>query len=370
MMQLLLERNQSYADIGSLLGQEVGEVRARARAALTEVGGSNPDTDVGLTDYLLGQADPIGRADAARHLSSDAGANAEARKLASQLQLIAPEADLPEIPAPAEREPRRRKAAAATEPPAGSATATQPAKTTGAKTGEPAGTGAGSGAASSLSSKQRTVIAALLAGGALLIVVVILIAGSGGDDSSDGNSGVGDVGTTGQETTDGETTSDPGDGGVELTRAVLAPPDGGDPQGAAIFGRLRNVPVIELTAGGLEPPGPGENYSVWLYQSDEVALRITRVAQVGEQGQILSQFPVPAEALGFVANGAFSQIVVSLTNEDEYRAELRAASQAEPPRLPGFIGAKALVGDIVGPGTEIGDQSGATGATGAAPDGG
>ena len=43
-------------------------MRARARAALTELVGADPDRNVGLTDYLLGQADPIGRADASRHL--------------------------------------------------------------------------------------------------------------------------------------------------------------------------------------------------------------------------------------------------------------------------------------------------------------
>ena len=71
MLQLLLERGQSYTDLGSLLGAEEAEVRSRARAALTELAGADPDRNVGLTDYLLGQADPIGRADAVRHLKDD-----------------------------------------------------------------------------------------------------------------------------------------------------------------------------------------------------------------------------------------------------------------------------------------------------------
>ena len=60
-LQLLLERGQSYGDLAQLLGQPEDEVRARARGALTELGGADPDRNVGLTDYLLGQADPIGR---------------------------------------------------------------------------------------------------------------------------------------------------------------------------------------------------------------------------------------------------------------------------------------------------------------------
>ncbi len=55
----------------ALLGIDADEVRTRARGALTELGGADPDAQVGLTDYLLGQADPIGRADVARHLQSD-----------------------------------------------------------------------------------------------------------------------------------------------------------------------------------------------------------------------------------------------------------------------------------------------------------
>src|SRR5919106_4278672 len=86
MLQLLLERGQSYEDIGSLLGLDTDEVRARARAALTEMGGADPDRDVGLTDYLLGQADPIGRADASRHLRDDPDDLALVTTLAERLR--------------------------------------------------------------------------------------------------------------------------------------------------------------------------------------------------------------------------------------------------------------------------------------------
>ncbi|MGA9636438.1 MAG: hypothetical protein WBQ41_14475, partial [Solirubrobacterales bacterium] len=100
MLQLLLEGGQGYEDIGSLLGIAPDEVRSRARSALTEIGGADPDAQVGLSDYLLGQADPIGRADAVRHLQSDPEANALAQRLAQNLRLLAPRAELPEIPEP------------------------------------------------------------------------------------------------------------------------------------------------------------------------------------------------------------------------------------------------------------------------------
>src|SRR5215212_10660417 len=100
MLQLLLERDQSYEDIASLLGLGVEDVRSRARSALREIGGADPDAQVGLSDYLLGQADPIGRADAVRHLQSDPDANALAQRLVQNLRLLAPKAELPEIPEP------------------------------------------------------------------------------------------------------------------------------------------------------------------------------------------------------------------------------------------------------------------------------
>src|SRR3954466_11920612 len=112
MLQLLLEGGQGYDDIGSLLGIGPDEVRSRARSALTEIGGADPDAQVGLTDYLLGQADPIGRADAIRHLQNDPEANARAERRAQTLRLRAPRAQLPDIP-----EPRGGRRGAAPPPP-------------------------------------------------------------------------------------------------------------------------------------------------------------------------------------------------------------------------------------------------------------
>src|SRR5215210_6314847 len=95
LLQLLCERGQSYEDIAGLLGGTPAEVRERARAALTELGGGDPDSEVGLTDYLLGQADPIGRADAVRHLQADPEALDLASRIETSLRLIAPAAKLP-----------------------------------------------------------------------------------------------------------------------------------------------------------------------------------------------------------------------------------------------------------------------------------
>ena len=97
-LQLLLERGQSYGDLAGLLGQDEAEVRARARAALTELGGADPDRNVGLTDYLLGQADPIGRADASATCARTRPTTASPTELAESLRAMYPAADLPRLP--------------------------------------------------------------------------------------------------------------------------------------------------------------------------------------------------------------------------------------------------------------------------------
>ena len=107
MLQLLLERGQSYDDLASILGVGSDEVRTRARTALTDLAGADPDRNVALTDYLLGQADPIDRADAVRHLKDDPEDLALVTELAQKLRLVAPEAELPRLPGE-DRQPRPR----------------------------------------------------------------------------------------------------------------------------------------------------------------------------------------------------------------------------------------------------------------------
>jgi hypothetical protein len=333
MLQLLLERGQSYGDIGSLLGLEVDEVRTRARAALTEIGGEDPDREVALTDYLLGQADPIGRADAARHLQADPQANALAQKLAAQLRLLAPGAELPSLPD-------------AKGPAPAAAPKTAPAPQSGQDA--PA---AGGG----LSSSQRRLIAALVGAGALVAVIVLLVTVvfSGGDDDNGGGKTTASNGSS----DNGTTTGNPG----TLTKAILQPEGGGSGSGVAIFGRVRNVPVLEVRAIDLEPSPKGSNYSIWLFRNDNVALRVGGV-KVDDSGRILTQIPIPTQALGFVANGTFDTIVVTQTDDAEFAAEVAQAKKDK--RLPKLTGDVVLRGEISGPAVQQ------AGAGGGSPSGG
>ncbi|MEK6277562.1 MAG: hypothetical protein AABM29_06075 [Actinomycetota bacterium] len=324
MLQLLLERGQSYEDIGSLLGLEVDDVRARARAALTEIGGEDPDREVGLTDYLLGQADPIGRADAARHLQSDPAARDLAHRLVTHLRVLAPGAQLPDLPGERGR-PQR------------SAPAPAPGGT------EPAATGPGraervrgsvAGFAGSLGQQQRRLIAALIAGGALVLVVVLIATGAfGGGDG--GGSG------------DGGTSAGGGNPNASnLTRAVLTGQNGSDASGVAVFARVRNTPVLQINVNGLESTGPGQAYVIWLYGSDARAFPLSR--EPLDKANLRGAAPIPAQVLQALQQGLFDSVDVSLARDAQMTAALRTARRTQ--QLPRYAGESVVRGPIVGPG--------------------
>jgi hypothetical protein len=342
MLQLLLERGQSYEDIGSLLGLGVDDVRSRARAALTEIAGEDPDAEVALTDYLLGQSDPIGRADVARHLAENPEARDLAAKLSSQLRLLAPTADLPDLPEP-RRAKRSREAAAVASPPTAAA---------GPVPGVPAG-GFGAG----LSARQRQLIAALVGGGALVIVIVLIAAGvfSGDDDgTSSAETATTPTGSTGTTGADGSGAAPPG-----ATFAVLEAQDGSEAQGGAQFGRIRNRAYLQIDVSGLEPTPQGENYVIWLYGSDSNAFPLS-FETVGDNGLLRGLAPIPAQVLAVLQQGRFHSIDVSLTDVSELRQALEQARQDEAP--PPYIGESVLRGRIQGPGAE--PASGAGGGSG------
>jgi hypothetical protein len=171
LLQLLLGRGKSYGDIADLLGIEESEVRERAHRALVEINGSDPDKDVSLTDYLLGQSDPIARADVARELASNEAAAETAADLSDQLRLLVPSAPLPRT-GPAS---------------AGTSASTRPkrARRVTPSTGDD-GTGKPKASASSgLTAAQRRLIAILIFVGLLIVVAIVLLTSPfGGDDDN------------------------------------------------------------------------------------------------------------------------------------------------------------------------------------------
>lgn len=346
MLQLLLEGGQSYADIGGLLGVDASEVRSRARRALTELGGIDPDTQVGLTDYLLGQADPIGRADAARQLQSDPGTADLASKLATQLRVIAPKARLPELPGHVGTAPLAA-------PAPGVPTEATPASVAGPGAG---GRAAGAvrsaldrigGAVGSLGDRERRLPVALGAAVLLVIAVVLVIVnpfGGGGDGDSSTSSD--------QQAASGD----------DIEVVELEPQNGSGASGQAVIARVQDQPVLQINLSNLKPSGKNDNYIVWLYNSDQVAFPLAR-DQVGSDGTLTGAAAIPTALIPLLSQ--FKAIDVSLASNAQTQEALQAAAKAQ--QLPPHSGESVLrgtIGNIPPSVSELGTSTGATGGTG------
>jgi hypothetical protein len=175
--------------------------------------------------------------------------------------------------------------------------------------------------------KDRGALIGLGAGLLVLIAMAIVLAVSGGGSSSSSS----EPSTTAEN--------------ANLTQAVLAPVNGSDASGQALFGRYKGNVLLQVTAQGLEPAPAGEAYTVWLYRSPKLALQIGAVPE--KDGKIAAQLQIPVQLLAYVASGAFDQVDVALTPIAAYRAAL-AKAKAEK-RLPPHLGESVLRGEITGP---------------------
>jgi hypothetical protein len=350
MLQLLLEGGQGYEDIGSLLGIAPDEVRSRARSALTEIGGGDPDAQVGLSDYLLGQADPIGRADAVRHLQSDPEANALAQRLVQNLRLLAPRATLPEIP-----EPRGGRRSAPPPPPSAAApappSATPPAQAPPPSAATPKGPGVASRAAGffsglgSLTGKRRT--QAIVGGAAALVIAIVVIViatssgGGGGKDCAPVNpSSAQQAGIPTMKLTADGASAD-----------ASCPPSGQVTLGASQQNTNTNSQnqaptfVLQANAVHLPPTANGERYLLWLYKSDTQALPLGQEA-VDSSGNLTGGVPLVAQQVLLLP--AFGSIRFSRVTTDQ-ATQISQSISAQGKKATGvtnFVGTPVLQGNI------------------------
>ena len=289
-LQLLLERGQTYSDLATLLAVDEAEVRDRARAALTELGGADPDRNVGLTDYLLGQADPIGRADASRHLRDDPDDHALATALAGRLREMFPDAELPRLPG----EPRQRRRPRAKA----------------AEGEEPKGPGR---RPSGLTPSQTRLVVVLGSAAVLLIAVVLAVTGAlgGGDDDESS--------AAGEETTAAEAPAYE----QAIERVALRPTSGGNASGEALFGLATgDQPFVEVAIDGLDPAPQGEQYVIWLMLTQTQGYPLSPI-NVDQQGSYSNRFPIPSAVLPVVARVRF--VDVSIAPAKEIRQVVRGA---------------------------------------------
>jgi hypothetical protein len=343
MLQLLLEGAQSYDDIGSLLGIAPEDVRSRARAALQEIGGADPDAQVGLSDYLLGQADPIGRADAVRHLQADPEANALAQRLVQNLRLLAPKAQLPEIP-----EARGRRLAAPTQAPAtlGQPQAAPPPPPPAAAKGpglaaRAAGFFSGLGR---VQGRRRTQLVAGSAAAVALLIVLIVVATSGGENGG-GNC----------EQVDTAAAQQAGVPLIKLTAAGTSAEADCPPSGQITLGQAQQnqqnqnanqTPTFVLQANAVHvpPTTDDQRYVLWLYKSDTQSLPIGQVT-VDDSGNLTGGLPLVAQAVLLLP--AFDTVRFSKVDSAQAQ-ELQQGLQSRGKNATAtqFVGQPVLQGNI------------------------
>lgn len=293
MLRLLAQREEGYEDMAALMGISVEELRARVKEALSEV--EEPEA---------------------------AGKPEESP------------APPPSPPRPAEPAPAATAPPSAPQPAAPAPPPAQPSPST-----PPAAQAKGPSPLARLrGSKDRGALIGVGAGVlVVLALVIVLILGGDGEDSSSSTATSADGGTS---LTAAEES--------KLTQAILEPTDGSDASGRALFGRYKKSVLLQVEAEGLEPSPPGETYTIWLYRSPKLVLRVG-AAPVSEEddGKLAVQLPVPAQVLSYVAGGAFDQVDVSVTSNAAYKAVL-AKAKAER-KLPPYTGESVLRGSITGP---------------------
>jgi hypothetical protein len=331
----LLLAGQSYADLEELLGLNQDEVRNRARAALTELGGADPDRNVGLGDYLLGQADPIGRADAVRHLRRDAADHELAVRISDRLAELAPAAELPKLPPPPAGGVFRSSAAA----PAGDE---QPAERR--------------SPLASISQGRGRVYAAL--GAAAVIVVAVALAASGvfsGEDEPAAATDETTAETPDEATGNGETSGIPD--GQELISIPLRATGNGDARGAATIGlSTGDQPYIDVGIQNLEREPNGQAYVVWFMFDEDTGYPLSPIFP--ENGVFTDRFAVPPAVVSLIFNqrvGAES-IEVALSDAQETLLEIQQAAQDQTYKIerPGQTVLEGRIPDI----PAVGDQQG------------
>lgn len=333
LLTLVCERGQSYADIAGLLGISETQVHERARGALTTLGGADPDTEVGLTDYLLGQADPIGRADAVRHLQQNAESRELCAEIIAELKALAPRASLPTLP-----EPKGKRRRAATPPPS----ETPPPEPAPVATDRVSDAAPAAAPAPGTRDPRRTrMIAGLVGGGVILLFVILGVAGafSGSEDTSP--------------------EAEAAEAQREVTPVTLSPQGGSGVGGEAEFGQVDEQAFVDLTLSGLNPDQGNEAvYVLWLMINENGGYPVVTLA-AGQNGDVQDRYAIPAPVAQTVA-GVARFVQVSESPRRELQKAISDAADAGTPIVP-FTGANLASGEIpLAEGAEA--QGGAEGA--------
>jgi hypothetical protein len=304
MLRLLAQREQGYDDLAALMGLSVGDVRAKVKSALDQLeaeGEAPPSIEEAVVEQPAEVESP----------PPPAPDPPKAEPPAPASEAAAAE------PTPAT--PRAEAAPQAPTPPAKAPTARP-------KLSLPA---------------ERGPRAALAAGVAVVaLVVAILVLGGGGGGS----------GATTAASTEPTGTTEPASGtppsSKTPTEAILHPVGGSGGSGVAVFGQVKSSLALQVEAQGVAPTRPGQSYTIWLAQSPQKMLPLAS-SKADKSGNIVAQFPVPNEVLGYLAQGTFETIAVTLTSNTTLKAALAKARSEK--KAPIYTGTPVLSGKISGP---------------------
>jgi hypothetical protein len=308
-IELVLQRGQSYAELSGNLDMPEDRVRDHARDALTALAPRSADRvdphwRAQVADYLLGQQQgPQGRATRS-HLRSSEAARTWALSLLDSIGHLYRSGREPVIPARSRRSDDGEPEPAPTPSPrredgldgAGAAATAPPPERRLRRPGRRLGRGAGADA-----TVRRRRIAALLAALAVVAVIVLLatgVFGGGGDD---------------EEPVAGGDTQAAAEGPEVIGQVTLQPVGGVNGAGAAQVLEQEGQRAVFLLAK-LPKTDRDEGYLLWLYNDQQDAVPIA-VLQTDGRGNYQGLGPLPPEY------EQFDSLDISLQNVRERGAQ-------------------------------------------------
>ena len=264
-LSLLLRQDKSYEEVARLLRMEPDAVRARAIAAVDELGPSELDLDDDrrgeIADYLLRQQPASERAATRRYLKESAAGRAWARPVASELRLMAG-GRLPDVPAEDTEVEEAFEALSQR-----SAAREEQRRTS-----------------------RRGGFILLAAVAAIVAAAIILIVNSGGSSNKD-NATVSSP-TTASTAATGATGASPHID-AQINLSPVSP--GSKALAVATVISQGNQRAFALQAQGLEPTS-GFAYAVWLYNTPNDALALGFAPAVKADGRMQAVGALPANA--------------------------------------------------------------------------
>ena len=339
-LELVIQRRQSYEDLGGMLGMPTARVRQLAREALTDLSSRSaarvdPDWRGQVADYLLGQqTGPEGTATRG-HLKRSEAARLWSLSLLDSLDHLYDERDLPVIPegeaAPArEAEPERERRPARERPARAERTPLRE-RTSLRDRVRPDRPARPLSADAETIVRRRRIAAGAAAATALLFLLLVWPVGLLTGDDDDGGGG--------EDNGSEQSSEQP----QVLGQLLLRAQSGEKGVGIGLITEQDGERSLLVQARNLKRTGEGEAYEVWLFNSQDDAVSIG--AQLtDQQGNFQGAGPLPSNYEDF----EFLDISRERVDQNEAHsgdsvlrgalAELQAASEAQSEDLEGQTG--------------------------------